>query len=63
LPNDTTPGIISAADYAVWRSNFGNSLFMGSASTVNSAVPEPNSLLLAILAVLIYIGLVVQTRP
>ncbi len=57
LPNDTTPGSVTSADYAVWRSNFGNALSLGS-SAAATAVPEPASLLLAIVAGLIYIGLV-----
>jgi hypothetical protein len=62
LPNDTTPGVVSAADYAVWRSNFGNSLAAGSGAAALAGVPEPGGVLLAILAGLIYIGLIVRSH-
>jgi hypothetical protein len=62
LPNDTTPGVVTAADYAVWRANFGNSLAAGSGAATFSGVPEPSGVLLAILAGLIYIGLIVRCR-
>jgi hypothetical protein len=55
LANDTTPGV-QPSDYDVWRSHFGQmagggSSAVGSASA-NSAVPEPASLMLLVLAAL-----------
>lgn len=58
LPNDSTPGTVSQADYAIWRTNFGQSStvpstqFRGLVRYVTSfsgsaaAVPEPSSVLL-----------------
>jgi hypothetical protein len=40
LPNDSTPGIVSPADYDEWKTNFGMTAG-GSAST--AAVPEPTA--------------------
>ncbi len=36
LPNDTTPGSVTAADYSVWQANFGQG-----APSAAAAVPEP----------------------
>ena len=50
LANDPTPGV-QPADYAFWRSHFGNTSGSGSADLARaSAVPEPASCLLVILA-------------
>jgi hypothetical protein len=46
LPNDTTPGSVTSADYAVWKSNFGS----GSASGAAQAVPEPRSTIVLLIA-------------
>ena len=41
LPNDTTPGEVTAEDYAVWKSNFG----MGPGSgALAASVPEPSGI-------------------
>ena len=57
LPNRTTSGTVSGADYTVWRNNFGK-MAPGAATTAldaGGAVPEPASALFAlILAVLAY---------
>ncbi len=50
LPNDTTPGTVTSADYTVWRTNFGK-LAPGVAATVleiGGGVPEPASALLGL---------------
>ncbi len=48
LPNDTTPGSVTSADYAVWQANFNQP---GPSAAAVSAVPEPAGvvLLLALL--------------
>jgi hypothetical protein len=48
LPNDPTPGSVSAADYQVWKSNFGAT--GGGGLVVGSAVPEPATTMLVLLA-------------
>jgi hypothetical protein len=46
-----TPGTVNAADYTAWQSRFGNSSSgTGAGSTANTAIPEPTSLVLLILA-------------
>ena len=58
LPHDTTPGSVTAADYDVWRANFGNT--GGAESIVNAAsVPEPANVVLALVAAI----LCVPMRP
>jgi hypothetical protein len=52
LPNDTTPGSVTTADYAVWRSNFGKSAPAGAGLASASAVPEPHTWLLGLLAIM-----------
>jgi hypothetical protein len=49
LPNrdSANTGPISAADYASWKTNFGN--HTGSGSIGNAAVPEPSAAALALL--------------
>lgn len=39
LPNDTTPGSVTTADYQAWRANFGNVRIVTTAAA--AAVPEP----------------------
>jgi PEP-CTERM motif len=57
LVNDATPGTVSSADYDTWRTHFGQTGGSGAGSTLplppstlDSAVPEPASLLLLGLA-------------
>ncbi len=50
LPNDQTPGSVTAADYTVWLNRFGQSL--GASSVVSRAVPEPASALLVMIALI-----------
>jgi hypothetical protein len=53
LPNDTTPGEVTAADYEVWKANYGESLFAGAGGLevpVSNQVPEPSFLLLVAVA-------------
>jgi len=45
-------GKIDAVDYTIWRNNFGQSIGQGSAAA-SSAVPEPSSPLLVLLATLV----------
>jgi hypothetical protein len=52
--------LVDAADYALWRSNFGQSLASGSMSLDAAAVPEPSSLVAAIMTG--GIGLLVARR-
>ncbi len=40
LPNDTTPGTVTTADYAVWQTNFG---LGGPSAAATVAVPEPTA--------------------
>jgi hypothetical protein len=46
LPNDTTPGSVTAADYTVWANNFS----AGASAAAVSAVPEPTAIVLAIMS-------------
>jgi hypothetical protein len=46
LPNDTTPGLVSQADYDVWRMNFGATSGAGASL---AAVPEPATLTASVL--------------
>jgi sulfatase modifying factor 1 len=42
LPNDSTPGMVTSADYDVWRAHFGQTPSgSGSGSLLQAAVPEP----------------------
>lgn len=45
LPNDTTPGSVTIADYDVWKANFGNPM----ASLASAPIPEPGTLLLTLM--------------
>jgi hypothetical protein len=55
LANDMTPGAVTMADYTVWKSNFGASLSALGGGSVQS-VPEPESLLLVLLGVVVPSG-------
>lgn len=48
LPNDTSPGMVTSADYDVWRANFGQTAAGIAAGAATSAVPEPASLVAAL---------------
>jgi hypothetical protein len=50
MPNDATPGMVTDADYGVWKMNFGNMSGTGLSSTQIAVVPEPASLLLILAA-------------
>ena len=52
LPNDPTGGTIGPAQYATWRSHFGQTAGSGAGSTniTNAAVPEPASAALLLIA-------------
>lgn len=50
LPNDTTPGVVSQADYDLWFANFGHAGGAGSLGVNGASVPEPASLALGALA-------------
>lgn len=53
LPNDSTPGSVTQADYEVWRANFGRTPpGSGAGAAFGTAVPEPASCWLAFIAVL-----------
>ncbi|MDZ4818761.1 MAG: LamG domain-containing protein [Planctomycetota bacterium] len=47
-----TPGTVNAADYAAWRALFGNPAGSGSGLVAGSAIPEPCSVMLALLGCL-----------
>ncbi len=49
LPNDSTPGTVTTADYTVWKNNFG--LIAGAAVAAAASVPEASSLVLALVGV------------
>jgi len=51
LPNDTVGGPIAAAQFDLWKSNFGNTLLSGSLQSA-TAVPEPSTCGLVCLAAL-----------
>ena len=50
LPNDMTPGSVDQVDYIIWRSNFSR---VTSGSAAGATVPEPNSIVLMLTAVLV----------
>jgi hypothetical protein len=51
LANDVdTPGTVNAADYTEWRTRFGNHAGSGAGTGANTAVPEPTTLVLLMLA-------------
>jgi sugar lactone lactonase YvrE len=50
LPNDDSSGIVDASDYDVWRSRFGSTATVSSSGLTTSFVPEPDTLLLLLVA-------------
>lgn len=50
LSNDLTPGIVDESDFIVWREHFGEVL--GSGSGAATGVPEPDGIMLMLLAAL-----------
>ena len=48
LPNDVDGGTIGIAQYATWKANYG--LTAGSGALANAAVPEPDTMVLLVLA-------------
>ena len=48
-----TPGTVNAADYTAWRARFGNPSGAGSGSGLSAAVPEPSTIALAFLGMLL----------
>lgn len=54
LPNDPTPGTIDISDFEYWKANFGNTL--GSGAVAAAAVPEPTSMLVALVGLLSLTG-------
>jgi hypothetical protein len=52
LPNDDTPGVVDASDYADWRANLGAFGLVSSPGLGTSTVPEPASALLLFIAML-----------
>jgi len=52
LPNDDTPSVVDASDYADWRANFGKSQLASSAALGLGRVPEPAGVLLLFIAML-----------
>ena len=48
-----TPGTVNAADYTAWRARFGNPSGAGSGSGLSATVPEPSTIALAFLGVLL----------
>ena len=50
LANDATPGTVDASDFDVWRTHFGQVVGTGSGAVSNSAVAEPTTVVLLILA-------------
>jgi hypothetical protein len=55
LPNDggTSTGVVDPADYTFWKSRFGATSGAGSLS--NGAVPEPSSVLMALIALVAFV--------
>lgn len=49
LPNDTTPGSVTEADYDVWVANFG----AGGGLGATAAIPEPGTAVLTVIAALV----------
>jgi len=55
LPNDSTPGSVSSADYDVFKANFGKTAGSGSGAS-NTAVPEPSTIVLLALGLVVGMG-------
>jgi hypothetical protein len=53
LPNDTTPGTVTQADYDVWRANFGAIGGGGGPLGAAAAVPEPSTIIFALTAIVL----------
>jgi hypothetical protein len=55
LPNDSTPGMVTSADYDVWRAHFGQTSGTGMSATslTQNSVPEPSSAFLLGLGLLL----------
>jgi len=53
LTNDPTPGVVDETDFDYWRAHFGEVAGAGAGAVRYSAVPEPTSLVLALLAIAI----------
>ena len=51
LPNDPSPGMVTLDDYDTWMTHFGETAGSGSRDSANTAVPEPVSMWLLVLAV------------
>jgi hypothetical protein len=49
-------GNVTTEDYNIWKTNFGQSNMGFGAATPTSAVPEPSSILIAIVTGLMFIG-------
>lgn len=47
LPNDTTPGTVTAADYTVWQANFGQG-----GQSAAATVPEPTAIAVVLISLL-----------
>ena len=56
LPGDTTPGTVNHSDYVVWKNNFGNTSLRVSSFGAASGVPEPCTMNLIFLGLLIVAG-------
>jgi hypothetical protein len=55
LPNDETPGMVTQDDYTVWRANFGASTVSGTtAALASQTVPEPGSIALFTIALVLF---------
>jgi hypothetical protein len=52
LPNDTTPGSVSQADYDVWRAHFGQTGGSATGAIASAAVPEPATFVMLIAGIL-----------
>jgi hypothetical protein len=61
LPNDTTPGTVTQADYDVWRTNFGRTAASGGLIETAS-VPEPASVVQVAIAALVLTTVLISLR-